>query len=358
MNSNRLTKILHQCVEDFDLNLRGLVVLTEAATGPYQYSPILAALAGADKVYAVTADSRYANKEDVKIQTLEKARQWGLSERIEVVFNKSRDWISECDIVTNSGFVRPINREFISFMKPTAVIPLMWETWELRDYHLDLEACKEHGILVLGTDEAQPPHALYSLPGYLAMKLIFELGLEGYRTRTLLLGSNVLARCIHEHFRHLNLPVTWFAEGETEAQPYDSLRSHFATHAQNYDVILVAEHEHDVRLLGADGLLTYDQIREANAAMCIGVISGNVDAGGLKTSGLRFYPEKILPFGQMSYQSYELGPLPVLELYAAGLKVGETMARARLSGSSVKEAARYALQNSAAMDFQDERAWL
>ncbi len=340
------------------MNLEGLVVLTEAATGPYQYSPILAALAGASKVYAITADSRYGSKEDVRAQTLETAREWGVADRIEVIFSKTKERIAECDIVTNSGFVRTINREFISWMKPTAVIPLMWETWELRDYHLDLGACKEYGILTLGTDEAQPPHALYTLPGYLAMKLIFELGLEGYRTRTLLLGSNVLARCIYEHFKQLKLEIAWFAEGEAEAQTYDRLGQHFASDGKEYDVILLAEHEHDLCLLGSQGLLTYEQIREMNPAVCVGIISGNLDAEGLRSSGLRFHPENIQPFGQMSYQSYELGPLPVLELYAAGLKVGEAMTRARLSGATVKEAALYALKHSPAMDFQGDKAWL
>jgi hypothetical protein len=60
----------------------------------------------------------------------------------------------------------------------------------------------------------------------------------------------------------------------------------------------------------------------------------------------------------MSYQPYEMGPRPVLELFAAGLAVGQAMAFSRLSGASPRDAARHALAVSPAMDFPGERAWV
>jgi hypothetical protein len=47
----------------------------------------------------------------------------------------------------------------------------------------------------------------------------------------------------------------------------------------------------------------------------------------------------------------------VLELYTAGLKVGEVLARARLDGAAPEEAACRALTSSPAMDFKGELAW-
>ena len=48
----------------------------------------------------------------------------------------------------------------------------------------------------------------------------------------------------------------------------------------------------------------------------------------------------------------------MLRLYAAGLKVGEVMARARLSGMTIREAAKHALDNSPAMDFDGNLSWI
>jgi hypothetical protein len=104
-------------------------------------------------------------------------------------------------------------------------------------------------------------------------------------------------------------------------------------------------------------LLTYQQLQKTNPALCIGVIAGNLDIQGLKNSRLHHHPETIHPFGYMSYQPSELGPLPVLALYAAGLHVGQVMARARKSGLTTQEAAAYTLEHAPAMDFDGEWAW-
>jgi hypothetical protein len=59
----------------------------------------------------------------------------------------------------------------------------------------------------------------------------------------------------------------------------------------------------------------------------------------------------------MSCHAAALGPRPVLELYAAGLRVGEVAARARASGLDVGAAARVALRDAPAMDFPPPLAW-
>jgi len=333
------------------LDLNGLVVFTEAATGAYLYSPILAALGGAAKVYALAATSRFGDREYVRHQTLEAASRLGVDSEVQVVFEKTKGHIQQSDIVTNTGFVRPINRQMISWMKPTAVIPLMWETWEFRSGDLDLEACKEYGILVMGTDESKPPLSMYKYCGYLAMKLLFELGLEGHRTKTILLGGRESpGRTIYDHFQKLGMEITWFSNSENDSLPYSGFNEYFMRNGTNYDALIVAEHGDNILLLGKEGLLTYEQIRQVNPALGIGVIAGNLDIEGLNNSGLRYFPNKIEPFGYMSYQPYHLGPLPVLELYAGGLKVAAAMARGRRKGMSIEETKNYALTNSPAMD--------
>ena len=57
-------------------------VLTEAASGPYVVTRVIAALAGAD-VVAVTADSRYGRAVDVRRDTLDLADMAGVRSSIE-----------------------------------------------------------------------------------------------------------------------------------------------------------------------------------------------------------------------------------------------------------------------------------
>lgn len=47
----RIERIVDQCCKDYELDLEGLFILTEAATGGYLCTPILAALGGASMVF-------------------------------------------------------------------------------------------------------------------------------------------------------------------------------------------------------------------------------------------------------------------------------------------------------------------
>src|SRR5919109_1201567 len=96
--------------ERFALDLSGLAVFTEAASGAYVFGPILAARAGARRVYAVTRDSRYARAEAVIAATREAAVHWGVEGVVEVAAGRPVEWVADADVFTNSGFVRPIDR--------------------------------------------------------------------------------------------------------------------------------------------------------------------------------------------------------------------------------------------------------
>jgi hypothetical protein len=353
---DRAGRLCSELRERFALDLSDLTVFTEAASGAYQHAPILAARAGARRVYAVTRDSRYASATSVIQATREAATRWGVDEVVEVGEGRPAEWIAEADVFTNSGFVRPIDRAMVERMKPTAVISLMWETWEFREEELDLEACRRRGILVLGTDESRPPCDMSGYSAFLGLKALFELGFEGHRTRTLLLGGQeMLAVAMERGLSAIGVPVTRF--GGAGGLPYETLPAHFDEHGAAYDALVVAEHGDPRILLGPGGLIEVDAIRRINPALRIAVISGAVDAETLRSAGLRRVPQQVQPFGQMSYQPYELGPRPVLELFAAGLAVGQAMARSRLAGDSPRDAARRALEVSPAMDFPGDRAW-
>ncbi len=354
-----MNKLIRECIDNFDLDLSGLSVYTEAANGWYLYNAVLTALAGAEKVYAVAMDSEYSPGNAIRRMTEEAAEKWEVSSKIKVVSKSQKEIVSKCDIITNTGFVRPINREMISMFKTTAVVPLMWETWEFRKDDLDLEECKKRGILVLGTIESEPPLSIYNVTGFMAMKLLFELGIEGYKSKVILLGGRESpGRRIFRHFTNAGIETAWFTETETDSLQYSQLPEYFEQNGAKYDALIVTEHEYDRLLLGTNGLLSYETIELVNPALAIGIVSGNIDIEGLCKSNIHYFPENLRPFGYMNYQPYYLGPKPVVELFAAGLKVGEAMSRGRLSGLTPEKAAEFAMKHSLAMDFEADSAWI
>ena len=65
LNSQRLVRLMQQAIERCQLQLDNLTVLTEAATGAYAVTPVIAAIAGAKKVFAIARSSRYGTLEQV-----------------------------------------------------------------------------------------------------------------------------------------------------------------------------------------------------------------------------------------------------------------------------------------------------
>ena len=91
-----------EAIEKFKLNLSGKTVLTEAASGNYVVTPIIAALAGA-KVIAIAKASRFATIEEVKRQTYSLAKELISKLRSQRSYDLQRE--------TGLTFYRPSNME-------------------------------------------------------------------------------------------------------------------------------------------------------------------------------------------------------------------------------------------------------
>src|SRR3954470_13638920 len=87
LDPRRLVRLMREAVDRCGLDLEGLTVLTEAASGAYVVTPVLAAMAGAD-VVAVAAGNAYSSAEEIRELTLGLARLAGVAQRIELVAGK------------------------------------------------------------------------------------------------------------------------------------------------------------------------------------------------------------------------------------------------------------------------------
>ena len=126
-----------------------------------------------------------------------------------------------------------------------------------------------------------------------------------------------------------------------------------------YEAVIVGEMKEERCLIGINNsLLTTNMLFRINPNIKVGVFAGNVNAEALRKKKIVCIPKKLAPPKYCSYQFYHLGTLPVIELYAAGLKVGQEMAFARKQGWSTRKSVEHAMANSAAMDFQGELSWI
>jgi len=81
----RMARLIQEAVDRTELDLNDLTVLTEAATGAYAVTPVIAACAGAARVLAFTRPTRYGKVEEVCRETNVLSGILGVSDRISIV---------------------------------------------------------------------------------------------------------------------------------------------------------------------------------------------------------------------------------------------------------------------------------
>lgn len=347
INIARCRQLIQRAIDTFELDLSGLVILTEAATGYYLLTPFIAAIAGADRVFALTRDSRLGTAQAVCERTMVLAKRWGVADQIEVFFSREDKRVGLADIVTNLGLVRPLDASFLRRLKPTAVIPLMFETWEYRTEDLDLEECRRLGIPVLGTNEHHPDLEIFQYVGHLVLKLLFELDIEVYRARIVVVGGGEFGNAAVNSLQAAGAIVSQVRIGEGESLSDQQNRDVLA----GCDAVILMEHNSREMIIGPGGQITASELRSLNPGVVMVLISGGVDPVNVETAGIPFRPSQVAPAGYMSIATDYLGPRPLIDLHAGGLKVGELMARARLKGLACEEAKKEALKNPIGQDF-------
>jgi len=336
-STERVNRLIQQAIERFELDLEGLTVLTEAATGYYSATPIIAALAGASHVIALGADSRFGTIGDAATQIQSLKDACGIAAAaVEIITCRSPKHISRADIITNLGHVRPIDATLLTAAKPTAAIPLMWETWEHRPEDLELEACGRRGNPVLGTDEHHPALGTLRYVGHLALKLLLELDVETLGSEVGVAGGDEFAQSVVDVLASTGNKVhrLW---------PPEDLARCAAEMLPACDALVIAEHHDRRQLVGRDGYISFADVKRLNPSISIAHIAGGADWQEVHDVGLPCFPAAFAPAGRMSVDTSYLGPRPLIDLHTAGLRVGEALTRARLRGLSRQEAEEYVL---------------
>ena len=346
MNINSNLTISEYMIEDiigkYDLDLSGLTVLTECANGAYTFNPIILLKSNVEHVFLFTRDSDFGSKQMVYENFQNLLPDSYLSR---VTFLQDLDNLDKLgiDIVTNSGHLRPMDRKFLQQLPTSAVISLMWETWEFRPEELDLEFCKSRDILVLGTNEHTNPCDMRIYGVLSALELLKSADFKFLDEKILLIGNQQsLGAPIFEGLKALGFQV----------KQYDPIfEREFDTKLLGWStLILVAIHHYPSKIIDLEVGINVIDIAKAGIKK-VAVISGDVDQQSLLDSNIMVFPEKLGQPGYMSFGPSFLGVYPVLDLFAAGVAVGQAMAKARKLGLDRESSIEYALNNSPAMNF-------
>ena len=331
-NVRRVRRLIDESIDALGLDLSGLRVLTEVASGAYVVTPLLAARAGATRVDAVSRDSRHGLAADVIAYGREWAAALGVADRVHCSGESPSALAQGCDIATSLGFVRPIDAAVIGRLPRHAVVALMCEPWEARSADVDLAACERAGIAVVGTRETDPRVRTFEFVGLLAVKLLLECEVEVCRSRVVVVGSDPFGGAVADRLEALGASVTR-VQPEGETSDLDRLAGALVADA---DAMVLAEHRYRGELVGvAGGVRPY---RFAESGCQLVHLAGSVDTAALAVAGVSKSPDRMTTPGYMTLSTDYVGPRPVIDLHAAGLHAAAAAVRHRLSGGTVDEA--------------------
>jgi len=316
LDIQRAKRIIEQTITQLDVDLSGYTILTEVGSNLFAYTPIIAALCKASKVYAWTGDSAYG-KASSNVDVCKKImKSFDIPNIIEFAENERPDQhIKNADIITNLGFVRPLNETFFKLIKPNAVITAMCEAWEVREQDIDLAYCKQNNILVAGTWENYPPLEIFNFCGPLAIKMAQEGGYEVFKNRILVWSEDMFGKTISAAFKNF---------GASKVISTTNVNVLYEN-ANDIDFVFLCDYHQQNTLLGENGIINALKIKELNPACSFIHLYGKLDSNWLDSHKVSHYPKKNGFQSTMSFTLSHLGPLPILNLHIAGLKVAECL---------------------------------
>lgn len=318
LRPERLRRLVTQVVDELSLDLSGRRVVTEAATGAYAVTPVLAAYAGA-QVVAVTRATRYGSVAQVVAQTSRLANLLGVQRAVTVTDRLVDDHLSSADVVTNSGHLRPLDARLISQLRPGAVVPLMFEAWELDGHRADVDvaALRARGIRFAGTNERHPQIGVFDYLGAMAAATLVDAGYPVLGTRVALVCDNAFAPFIAKGLGDAGATAGVFGS--------DRELVDFATtvpERDKPDVVLVAMQPTGSPVLSSRALAA---LGRALPDVCVVQYWGDLDRDSTAAPGLAFWPPEAPSAGHMAVLPSRVGPDPVVRLQAGGLKVAEVL---------------------------------
>jgi hypothetical protein len=337
-----IDKLIRQ-VDALQLNLKGRTVLTEAATGAYIVTPVLAALAGA-KVFAYSKTTRYGTIDDVFEATKKLAESFtSFPLDIHFIDSISPEIISQADIITNSGHLRPLNQAMLEHAKDNLVIPLMYEAWEWRDADMDIKYIRKRGFKIGATNERHTEIDVFNYLGDMALKQIFDAGITPYRNRFILLCNNDFGPFIAKVLVEVCDGLAVIDKDENK-QRYNCDKIDWIGGFPNFKIpesyrnaeaVIFTAYPFDQNWIGEKTIINFEEIKSQLSDPFILRYAGDLDEVVLQNQGIRFFP-RYVHSGHMGILPSAIGYDPIIRLQSGGLKCGECLLSGQQSYKNLK----------------------
>jgi hypothetical protein len=327
----RLAALAVEASQRLELDLRGTTVLTEAASGAYAVTPVIAGLAGAT-VFAYARTTRYGTVQEVFDETRTLIDQLPAAVDVRLIEEITPEIVAAADVITNSGHLRPLDPARMQHARSSAVVPLMYEAWEWRDADVDLSYLRSRGIQVGATNERHPDIDVFGYLGEMAVKQVHDAGLSVYRNRFVLVCNNAFGPYIARTLSALSDGVLVIDEDRHRAA-YGGLDIDWAGGFPRLEIpesyrrsaaLVLATYPFDQTWIAPDGPIRTSQIAGQLEHPLVLRYVGDVDTASLADARIGFHPPEVAS-GHMGVLPSAIGPDSIARLQSGGLKVAELL---------------------------------
>jgi hypothetical protein len=329
-----VVRLIRREIERTRLDLKGLRVLTESSVGYRRVAPVIAALAGADEVYAVGRDSVAASRKEAEDQTGYLAELARVGARVKLLPTRLQAPLDTIDIVSDLPGVRPVDESIIRNVAETAAITLMRRVGLWRPADVDAATCRRRGAAVAGLDEEAV--GLYRYPPLAVLAALLDLGVEVDGSRVVVAGDGPAGAYVVQALSRLGAHVLaampeaagrlglYGAEKAGDGLEGDAV----AGRLPEADALVLCPADPGTRTVGPGAAVDAAQLAAAAPHLAVVGLEAETDLRALTAAGLRCRP------AGGSGGVGDLLPQAIVSRHAAGLKVAEAMTRARRRGSS------------------------
>jgi len=305
---------IDKAIQDLQLKLDGLTILTETASNIYFLAPIIALAAGARKVYALSSTTKYGQFNDIAKRTFKIAENLNLLDsRLEIIKKEHFKAYDEIDIVTNLGHVRPLDKTVLPKFRSGTIISYMYEAWEYRPADLDLKLCQKNNLSVYGINEEHPLVNCFAEAGLIGLRLIFDSKISLLNAKIAVVSRDKFGREIVKSIRKFNNTVVLI----------DDFTKNFAKNLKDLDLLVISDYNYLKTIIGDQGIIRPQNLKLQSPNVKILQYCGHNRLADIKKMHIPIYPDTelepqrmFLTLGDISYRS-------IVRLYTAGLKVGE-----------------------------------
>jgi hypothetical protein len=325
-----LKEKLQHIIQEMNIQLEGNCVLTEAASGAYACTPVLAALSGAE-VHAFARDSKYGSAEECINEVQALAELCRVSSRIHFHIEKNEMPWERATVITNSGALRPLDSAILQRVSSSCRIPLMFEAWEFRSQDLDLDFCKSKGILVAGTNERHPQVDVFGYLGDMVVRQIQDAKQTPYRNKFIVVSNNDFTPYLCKPLVSMSAgvgvycPLEYKSEIENLGATYlgDWNSTEIPDAWKSASAVIYTGSPFSENLWKKFPLLNLEVWKSLNSPLFLR-FAGDLNEADFIQHKIEFYPSNVPP-GHMGILPSAIGWDPIIRLQAGSLKVAELM---------------------------------